>query len=128
MSVFTAMSPHVWKAALRKPFHKGMTVLWFWTRKRVPGAGFAWMPALTMLFPLIHKKTWQRSVTFVITGWTTDSYPLVPTMFVWLTAFILETLNLFTKKIIMVMVKDIGMTSNSMLMFQYPFEDLFLLT
>jgi hypothetical protein len=53
------------------------------------------MPALTMPFPLIHKKTWQRSVTFVITGWTTDLYPLVPTMFAWPTAFISETLMTF---------------------------------
>jgi hypothetical protein len=72
-----------------------MTVLWFWRRKRAPGASFAWMPAPTKPFPLIHKKTWQRSVTFVITGWTKDSYRLVPTMFVWLTAFILETLMIF---------------------------------
>jgi hypothetical protein len=53
------------------------------------------MPALIMPFPLIQKKTWQRSVTFVITGWTTDLSPLVPTMFVLPIASISETLMTF---------------------------------
>ena len=42
-----------------------------------------------------QEMTWQGSVTFVITGWITGLYPLVPIMFAWLTAFISGTLMIF---------------------------------
>jgi hypothetical protein len=68
MSAGTVMIPHAWAAAQLKPLFKEMTGLWSWTKKRAPAVGFVWMPALTVPFPLIPKKTQPKSATFVITG------------------------------------------------------------